>query len=174
MLHAAVEVFRFPTTGWIYDSPPFPLVSSTTLSGHLTESGKAASVGSGAVEADIVILRTPLDRAEALFFGRYVHSIGVSWSASDCYVLAKCWATQKKSCACKQHVIPDYQAHAASVSTTVLHARFECVAGECAGLCSHVLALLLALQKYRNAEASRILLRRLQILMWAIRIGLGV
>ena len=41
-----IEVLRFPTTGWICDSSPFPLVTSTTTLGHLLESGKAASVGS--------------------------------------------------------------------------------------------------------------------------------
>ena len=89
-----IVVLRFPTTGWIYDSSPFPLVTSTTKLGHLLESRKAASVGSSAVETDIVMVRRPHDGAEAMFFGGYAHAH--SWSGSDCYVLVLRWATQKE------------------------------------------------------------------------------
>eukprot|EP00117_Sycon_ciliatum_P042633 scpid73397/ scgid30983/ len=74
------------------------------------ESEKAARCPTSEMseQPDDVLVRRPLDRAEALFFGGYVHNVAVCWSTptdTECYVRTKCWATQKKSTRYDQKLI---------------------------------------------------------------------
>lgn len=104
---------------------------------------------SGDVEAGVVMVRRPLERGNEFFFGGYVHDVSVSTVNADTYVLSKCWSSQHKSTKYEQKLV--LQDTSPSFSTRVVFARCDgCVAGSDGGLCSHVFAVLMVLEKYRT------------------------
>ena len=94
------------------------------------------------------------------FFGGYIHDVSVSHLGSSVFVVSKCFASQKKGTVYHQNVIFEKDIEASEDAAafsghfcTVVFATCEgCVAGADGGLCSHVIALFLVLEKYRTSS----------------------
>eukprot|EP00117_Sycon_ciliatum_P002283 scpid62346/ scgid1957/ len=142
----------FPASGWSHDPSSFPAVTTSTFIEHMLKSGK--SVQCGGDDAGVVMVWRPLERGNEFFFGGYVHDVSVATSDMNSFVVGKCWASQHKTTKyCQKLVLATAPE---STSATVTYATCEgCVAGVDGGLCSHVFALLMVLEKYRCTEEAR-------------------
>lgn len=139
----------FPCEGWTCIPSCFPKVTFSTIVAHMLKSGKTVD----AVEDNGYFLAMrPLYRANEFFFGGYVQDISVSRKENTSFVLSKCWASQKKATQYRQKMMLSHDPQA-NDETRVEFATCEgCVAGTDGGLCSHVLALLLVLERYRTTS----------------------
>ena len=139
----------FPDSGWTQDRSVFPLVTALTFLKHLMLTGKNARVG----EDHALVVRKPLERGNDLYFSGYVHDVFVHRDGSDVFVKTKCWATQKKSTKYAQKLLLSEHGEGSNRSADVAFAQCEgCVAGSDGGLCSHVFAVLMVLEKFRLTD----------------------
>ena len=90
---------------------------------------------------NIVVVQKPLKRGYDFFYWGYVHEVEIFKEGGMCYVQSKCWASQRKAVKYSQKVMISKE----GVEYAACH---TCPAGRNGGLCQHVFALLLVLEKY--------------------------
>jgi len=90
---------------------------------------------------NIVVVQKPLKRGYDFFYWGYVHEVEIFKEGGMCYVQSKCWASQRKAVKYSQKVM-------ISKEGVEYAACYTCPAGRNGGLCQHVFALLLVLEKY--------------------------
>ena len=132
----------WPSSGWSNSPERFPIVSSTVLLNHLMKTGKCIP-GS----KDMVVVQKPLKRGYRGydFFWGYIHQVELQLVDGIWYVQSQCWASQRKSTKYHQKLTLISSGSQLNVDYA---SCVPCPAGTNGGLCQHVFALLLVLEKY--------------------------
>ena len=141
--------YVFPEEGWSYDPCKFPPVTFWTVFEHTFKPCKRVE---GDDEGGAVVVMRPWERAKEFLFGGYVHDVQAVGFEKTTFVKAKCWASQKKGVIYKQKIVVQdrgLEYNPEERSAVVFASCQGCVAGTDGGLCSHVIALLMVLDRYR-------------------------
>ena len=134
----------FPESGWSNDATKLPSVTAATVLGHLMRTGKSCD----AVSGEVTVVQKPLRRGHDFFFNGYVHDVLVAREGDAYFVKAKCWASQKKTTKYLQKG-KLLQQRKEGMYVDVDFATCEgCPAGQDGGLCQHIFALLMAIEKF--------------------------
>ena len=118
------------------------------------KSGKVVATDQEGQEGGAVFVMRPVERAKELFFDCYIHDVETSRMEKSTFVKSKCRASQKKATKYRQKIVVRERAgDCPEDKAEVLFASCEgCVAGTDGGLCSHIIALLMVLDKYRTRK----------------------
>ena len=94
---------------------------------------------------DMVVVQKPLKRGYDFFFWGYIHQVELQQVDGIWYVQSQCWASQRKSTKYHQKLTLVSSGSQLNVDYA---SCVPCPAGTNGGLCQHVFALLLVLEKY--------------------------
>ena len=135
---------------WTFCPTSFPPVDFLTVIAHVAKTGKTCKTVPQLSEDDdgIFIAMRSLDRAREFFYRGYVEEVMVCRKENVVFVKSKCWASQKKSVQYRQ-VLQLYCPEDGGCRVQYATCR-GCVAGTDGGLCSHVSAVLMVLDKCRK------------------------